>query len=124
MRVKYIYKKLFPWALECLQKDGFRCRKCGSNKSLIVHHIDGSRKCGRVKMNNCPGNLVTLCRPCHAEAHGIGLQFKRADKNIIMELRKHRKTYQEIGDYLGISRQRVHQLLKILRKRKRDLTAY
>ena len=33
-------------------------------------------------------------------------------KTIINELRIQRKTYQEIGDILGITKQRVHQIYK------------
>ena len=39
--------------------------------------------------------------------------WKHMDRrSIIAEMRKERKTYQEIADALGISRQRVHQIYK------------
>lgn len=39
------------------------CEKCGSTKSIDVHHIDGDRN------NNTPGNLMVLCRSCHMKEH-------------------------------------------------------
>lgn len=59
-----------PWALEALERDDYKCVDCGTEKSLVVHHLDESRKTG--KLNNDLQNLVTLCRHCHAIRHGQG----------------------------------------------------
>jgi 5-methylcytosine-specific restriction enzyme A len=44
------------------QRDGQRCRQCGSSKALAVHHVtpisEGGERYGL-------DNLVTLCRSCH-----------------------------------------------------------
>lgn len=40
-----------------------RCEKCGSTKSIDVHHIDGNRN------NNTPENIMVLCRSCHMKGH-------------------------------------------------------
>lgn len=49
------------------QRDGYRCRHCGTRpqrlKLLVVHHLDG------LKTDHSPGNLVTLCSPCHTRHH-------------------------------------------------------
>ena len=39
------------------------CEKCGSTKSIDVHHIDGNYN------NNTPENLIILCRSCHMKEH-------------------------------------------------------
>jgi len=58
-------------------RDGYRCQLCGMSEeehkkkfgeSLNVHHIDYNKK------NNCPSNLITLCRRCHA-ATGFNREF-------------------------------------------------
>jgi len=51
-----------------LERDNWTCKECGSHKSLVVHHVDGSGR-GKKKHNNVLKNLVTLCRQCHARLH-------------------------------------------------------
>ena len=46
-----------------LDRDGWRCQRCGRYGRLEVHHRDGDPG------HNDPGNLTTYCRPCHIEAH-------------------------------------------------------
>jgi 5-methylcytosine-specific restriction enzyme A len=48
------------------QRDGQRCRQCGSSKGLAVHHIV-SLKNGGSKYD--VANLETLCRSCHEAQH-------------------------------------------------------
>ena len=57
-------------------------------------------------------NLLTVCKRCHAELHGLTTRFVKPTISLIKELREQFHTYQEIGDHLGISRQRVHQIIK------------
>ena len=46
-----------------LQAFAYRCADCGAEAvPLEVHHID------REVTNNAVGNLLPLCRPCHARA--------------------------------------------------------
>lgn len=48
-----------------LERDGFRCTKCGCTDNLHVHHIVEKSKGG----SNALDNLITLCKECHAEEH-------------------------------------------------------
>lgn len=112
IKIKYSYKTSYPWAINALERDKYICQDCKSEKTnLVVHHIDESRKNGRDVMNNSLDNLITLCRNCHGIRHS-GLVFKNPNVNLILELRGQGKTYQEIGDYLGITRQRIHQIVR------------
>ena len=99
-----------PWILDTMIRDNFQCKKCGCPyvKELLVHHIDGSRKSG--KMNNAVANLITLCKPCHAKEHGFNKPQK--DISAMKQMRALGRTYAEISTVFGISRQRVHFLLK------------
>lgn len=51
-----------------LERDGYRCVRCASHGSLVVHHRDGQ---GRSVTNpaNALDNLETLCRACHINEH-------------------------------------------------------
>jgi len=58
--------------LEALKRDGFKCVKCGNNKSPHVHHIDNNGTGKEMNQrNNSLENLVTLCNPCHMKVHAI-----------------------------------------------------
>lgn len=41
------------------------CERCGSNRNVDVHHIDGNPQ------NNSLDNLQRLCRSCHIKAHRV-----------------------------------------------------
>lgn len=45
------------------------CEICGSNRHLVVHHIDGNRK------HSTPDNLIMLCRSCHATVHKLAVNL-------------------------------------------------
>lgn len=109
--LKY-YKKHMPWIIKARERDGQKCVRCGSTENLVVHHKDGSRKLGLDKMDNSLENLLTVCKPCHAKEHGQVLRFSNPNIKIILELRSQGKTFQKIATYLGLSRQRVHQIIK------------
>ena len=107
------YQTLYPRQHQALIRDKFKCRNCG-REATIVHHIDESRQYGdspltEKQINNKLNNLLSLCRPCHAEIHG--LRFSHINLPLILELRKNGLTYQAIGKHLGITRQRVHQII-------------
>jgi 5-methylcytosine-specific restriction endonuclease McrA len=51
---------------EILERDGWRCQKCGSSKNLEVHHMRHRSALG----DDAQPNLITLCRKCHQILHG------------------------------------------------------
>jgi 5-methylcytosine-specific restriction endonuclease McrA len=48
-----------------LERDGWRCQKCGSPENLQVHHKIKRSQRG----NDSLENLVTLCAYCHIAEH-------------------------------------------------------
>jgi 5-methylcytosine-specific restriction endonuclease McrA len=60
---KQIYRRLMKRVLE---RDGWRCQKCGSLENLQVHHMIKRSQQG----DDALGNLVSLCAQCHMEEHG------------------------------------------------------
>src|ERR1700691_6217497 len=50
---------------EILERDGWRCQKCGCSKNLDVHHIKRRSALG----DHAETNLITLCRKCHQIVH-------------------------------------------------------
>ena len=48
-----------------LDMDGWRCTDCGRAGRLQVHHLHSLKDGG----NHDMGNLRTLCRDCHLDAH-------------------------------------------------------
>ena len=52
---------------QIFERDEHKCKLCGSNKNLDIHHIDFS---GESEVpNNETNNLITLCRSCHMKVH-------------------------------------------------------
>ena len=60
---KQIYRRLMKQVLE---RDGWRCQKCGSLENLQVHHKTKRSQQGSDSLEN----LETLCARCHMENHG------------------------------------------------------
>jgi len=58
-----VYRRLMKRVLE---RDGWRCQKCGSLENLQVHHKTFRSRQG----NDSLDNLVTLCAHCHIAEHG------------------------------------------------------
>lgn len=50
---------------QVLQRDGWRCQKCGSFNNLQVHHMR-PRSCSG---DDTEANLITLCANCHRNCH-------------------------------------------------------
>jgi 5-methylcytosine-specific restriction endonuclease McrA len=50
---------------QVLERDSWRCQKCGSTEYLQVHHI-----CWRSSLGaDAAENLITLCSDCHRRVH-------------------------------------------------------
>ena len=46
-----------------MERDGHRCRACGSDRWVGVHH--------REARNHTPSLLIALCAACHAQVHRL-----------------------------------------------------
>ena len=56
-----------------LHRDGYQCQRCkAKNTKLHVHHIKFRSNDGA----DTPGNLITLCGPCHDKLHGGEFEIK------------------------------------------------
>jgi 5-methylcytosine-specific restriction endonuclease McrA len=60
---RQMYRRLMKRVLE---RDGWRCQKCGSLENLQVHHQIKRSQQG----DDALANLVTLCAYCHLAEHG------------------------------------------------------
>ena len=49
-----------------LERDGWRCQKCGSRTNLEVHHHQFRSRQG----DDSEDNLITVCHNCHRAIHG------------------------------------------------------
>lgn len=59
-------------ARQVKKRDCQRCRSCGGNKTLDVHHVIKIKFGG----TNLPANLKTLCRKCHRVRHPEARKIK------------------------------------------------
>ena len=48
-----------------LERDGWRCQSCGSQRDLQVHHLRPRSQLGHDALEN----LITLCVGCHQHHH-------------------------------------------------------
>ena len=60
---KRIYRRLMKRVLE---RDDWRCQKCGSLEDLQIHHKVKRSQLG----DDALQNLVTYCAQCHMKEHG------------------------------------------------------
>ena len=72
---KQAYRRLLNRVMD---RDGWRCQKCGSVKDLQAHH----RKYRSRHGDDSLANLVTLCAYCHMEEHGqLSYSKEAAEQN-------------------------------------------
>lgn len=60
--------------LTVMRRDEYRCKKCGTQRNLIVHHKGGlqnptSEWLEKKGKSNDTNNIVTLCEGCHNDIH-------------------------------------------------------
>ncbi len=69
--------------LEVMQRDGFKCKCCGDEKTTLnVHHL----KYHGEPWEAPPDELETLCDSCHAIREGFVRWAKRAPTKAIMKV--------------------------------------
>lgn len=74
LSARTIYRYGFDVAIAVYDRDKRKCRKCGEEHDLTIHHKDrnGYFNPNRGKpMNNKLSNLMVLCRKCHGRIHGL-----------------------------------------------------
>lgn len=93
-----------------LERDGYACVVCGTTdeqhkakwgRPITIDHKDKDRS------NNSLENLQTLCLTCHALKDTAPNNIARAKvpqhKKIITKMRCEGRTYQQIGESIGLS---------------------
>ena len=60
-------------------RDGFICQYCGKKNSTSVHHILPKR----IKIDNHPENLITLCRSCHRKVEVLTDKYLKENRDPI-----------------------------------------
>lgn len=118
--------------LKALARDNCLCRIC-SLDGQEVHHLDGTGSNHlRKKQNNKLNNLITVCHKCHIK---LDLKLKKLkngfnkgkwreekERNVqVIELSK-TLSQTQISKLMGITRQRVNQIINKLAKREASLT--
>ena len=53
------------WKFAVRERDGFKCRICGSSDGLTVHHKVPVARDGKSTLENC----VCWCKECHRKYH-------------------------------------------------------
>lgn len=71
-------KKFEKFRKTVLKRDGYKCKICGSNENLQVHHIISVSECRLTAF--LPMNGVTLCSKCHKETETFGSKAINVEK--------------------------------------------
>ena len=66
-------------AQQIRKRDNFICQYCGKYPSTSVHHIIPRR----IKIDNSPNNLITLCRSCHKKVECLTDKYLEEEKDPI-----------------------------------------
>ena len=72
------------WRKVILQRDGYRCRACGSKANPELAHVRDKSRYSDEEESYCFENLVCLCRDCHTSHHflerGLPCDVERAKR--------------------------------------------
>ena len=66
-------------AQDVRKRNKFICQYCGKKNSTSVHHIFPRR----VKIDNHPDNLITLCRSCHIKVEHLTNKYLKKNRDPI-----------------------------------------
>lgn len=55
------------WTKSVLERDDYKCRRCGSKEKLVAHHIVPWKE--SIELRFDANNGETLCRSCHMKHH-------------------------------------------------------
>jgi hypothetical protein len=64
------WKRIASWRSTVIQRDGAKCRDCGSTERIEAHHIIPKSYCLATAF--LPMNGVALCRKCHQKTDNYG----------------------------------------------------
>jgi hypothetical protein len=112
-----------------IERRGEKCEQCGFAGPVILHHIKPVSDGGSEYQQD---NMVLLCKPCHDKEHGkvsktpeifMNPNQTQYNQRLIQEAEERRQriqelydvqklTMEEIGEREGLTRQRVHQILR------------
>lgn len=70
--------------LAILKRDDYKCTKCSKTTTLHVHHLVYS---GEYPWESKNEELITLCKKCHEEIHGI------EPKKIVNKIKKNKESF-------------------------------
>lgn len=94
---------------EAIERANGHCEICfTTERKLYVHHKDGNGFQSKIP-NHSTDNLIVVCQRCHMKLHML---VRCADLEKLIEMRQKNMTLQEIATHYGVSRQRIHQLIK------------
>jgi len=76
------------WRIKVLERDGYKCLACGTNKRLVAHHLDGWANNPELRFD--VGNGATMCHDCHWTFHR-DTSHKNATRDMFSSWLKKRK---------------------------------
>ena len=98
-----------------LERDEYKCTKCGRTKNIIIHHLDESGNTDNP--NNDPNNLITLCRSCHMKHHASGDRnylYKHITTEMFNEAKVGCTSFEAIAKKLNISKEVLRRKVRVL----------
>lgn len=104
---------LSKWRQAILSRDDYRCVDCGADSPLHAHHIKPKHEFPELIF--AADNGKTLCKSCHAKAHGVDFSSlilftwagkprpKKLESDFSRAIKSAGVTKSELGRRLGIT---------------------